>query len=114
EIRLESAPGEGSTFTLYLPLAYITAEPPGPSPEARGGEEGDGGSGDGRKGTGEAALEAAGAPARAGARGERLATAAAPAPQSPRTVISVPAIEDDRHSIQPDDRALLIVEDDLA
>jgi HAMP domain-containing protein/CheY-like chemotaxis protein/signal transduction histidine kinase len=76
EIQLKSTPGEGSTFTLYLPLHY-----------------------DGS------------------ASGSRQAGALhAPAPLAPRlgangADIPEPVL-DDRSSLAPDDRTLLIVEDD--
>ena len=101
EIRLVSAPGKGSIFTLYLPQTYI------------------------------------------GSRSTRLRTAAEMALQNPPNVqlnelfleagpmhlpaepdeeteereqetLSLNEAQDDRDSIQPDDRVLLIVENDLA
>jgi CheY-like chemotaxis protein/signal transduction histidine kinase len=77
EIQLRSVPGQGSTFTLYLPLKYV-----GPAAEQRA------------------------APARGLNGSSQLATA--------RLVDQAPEqLPDDRASIQPGDRTLLIVEDDL-
>ena len=85
EIRLVSAVGQGSTFTLYLPQTY--APLPG-RPE---------GGGFGR---------ATGGEPRA-ARGSGGTVEADPAQ------LERGAVNDDRDAIQPGDRALLIVEDDV-
>ena len=78
EIQLRSKPGVGSTFTLYLPLAYIGPATPGRF----------------------AGIEAA-----------PRTDAALPTPvrlaERPQE-----AVADDRHSIEPGDTVLLIVEDD--
>jgi signal transduction histidine kinase/DNA-binding response OmpR family regulator len=81
EIRLTSATGKGSTFTLYLPLVY--AQPKGPRKPA------------------ELPLPPP-VP-----RSEVLA----PEPAAPALVNEV---GDDRQAVQPGDRTLLIVENDLA
>jgi len=101
EIRLVSAPGKGSTFTLYLPQTYI-------SPVPNGWESGNGaafrssiGSSDGANGT------------------ERVAAyglAAVVAEQitfDPALLVHV-EVGDDRDVIKPGDRVLLIIEDDIA
>ncbi|MEZ4408691.1 MAG: response regulator [Polyangiales bacterium] len=96
EIRVDSAPGQGSVFTLFLPRTYVAQE--------------------------SSAAERAEAP--------RAARPALPAPiaQEPPDVgapplpvetapgaLSVPAeMPDDRDSILPGDRVLLIIEDDEA
>jgi len=92
EIHVESTPGEGSTFTLFLPERYVEV---------------------GQATTGAELLEAVTA-------GISPATAAhLPAPQAdgsepeldPALLISG-EIADDRESIEPGDRVVLIVEDD--
>jgi CheY-like chemotaxis protein len=89
EIRLVSTVGQGSTFTLYLPQAY--ARLPGRS----GGESSGGVFG---QATG-------GEPRVAGGSG-----GAAEAEPSP---LERGEVNDDRDTIQPADRVLLIVEDDV-
>jgi HAMP domain-containing protein/CheY-like chemotaxis protein/signal transduction histidine kinase len=78
EIQLRSKPGVGSTFTLYLPLAYIGPATPGRF----------------------AGIETAPRTDTALPTPVRLAER----PQE--------AVADDRHSIEPGDTVLLIVEDD--
>jgi signal transduction histidine kinase/CheY-like chemotaxis protein len=83
EIKLLSSPGRGSTFTLYLPLAYT------PRPAAR-----------------KAAPEAAPAP-------PPPPVADAPSPAEAETRALVNEAGDDRDSIRAGDRVVLIVENDL-
>ncbi|HXI36436.1 MAG TPA: ATP-binding protein, partial [Burkholderiales bacterium] len=93
EIRLVSAPGSGSTFTLYLPQSYLQRT-------VRGGRQ----------------------PAISGYLAERVALplAAVAAPQDnpiyeeQEAVVERNEAGDDRGDISPGDHTLLIVENDLA
>jgi CheY-like chemotaxis protein len=86
EIRLESVPGLGSTFTLYLPLIYPMAPAAAPSVEV--------------------------SPTDA----ENAETAAKVVPAPTSRVMLAPVVEraisDDRGTIEQGDRILLIAEDD--
>jgi len=92
EIRLSSEPGLGSTFTLYLPLTCQGLELPESDPAAS------------HRGTTAAVLPAAFGAARA----PKPARAAAPSAFAPSE-----GAADDRDQIGPEDRVLMIVEDDL-
>ncbi|MFP5348880.1 MAG: response regulator, partial [Gammaproteobacteria bacterium] len=102
EIRLISTPGKGSTFTLYLPQSYA------PPRSAR------------KSVLGESAKHAAFTP-RLVHTAEKLASAKLDAPIDvpvlfPPDVPPPPMVneaDDDRDAIQPGDRVLLIVENDI-
>ena len=95
EIRLQSAPGMGSTFTLYLPQIYVACsrrqerDAPRTPQSTAGADDG---------------LEAADA--------DRWTSFCRRRRPRPRRSCEDLAIDDDRNLIQPGDPVLLIVEDD--
>ena len=92
EIRLQSAPGVGSTFTLYLPQAYVT---PAPLPRSE-------------------ALHATPVLLEAAAQPENQLDVIFPsAPLKDEELVEDLVIDDDRNLIQSGDAVLLIVEDDM-
>jgi HAMP domain-containing protein/CheY-like chemotaxis protein/signal transduction histidine kinase len=95
EIRMTSAPGEGSTFTLYLPL-YFTPTP---------------GRGDGSD-SGQAAFNLSQRSSLARSGESLVSSAADPLINLDSSLLLHGEIADDREAIEPGDRVLLIVEDD--
>ncbi|HTP87455.1 MAG TPA: HAMP domain-containing protein [Bryobacteraceae bacterium] len=96
EIRLQSAPGLGSTFTLYLPQSYVAPVAvlkPDVQPRPAEIWAGDG--------------------AMASPLDEALDIILPAPPSTPAAVVHDIDLEDDRHVIQPGDPVLLIVEDDV-
>jgi CheY-like chemotaxis protein/HAMP domain-containing protein/putative methionine-R-sulfoxide reductase with GAF domain len=108
EIRLQSDPGRGSVFTLYLPAAYVGSSGGGrpaprlPQPVTRSAPQ----LSEGRA----APSPAAAAPATraSGAPG------AGPAPRYDDEEEGEAFVDDDRADVRPGDRVLLVVEDDEA
>jgi signal transduction histidine kinase/CheY-like chemotaxis protein/HAMP domain-containing protein len=86
EIRVTSAVGKGSTFTLYLPQAY-----PFPAPEAPGPR-----------------------PGRPLHEGTPRRAPEPPGGDAGPSELPVPGVRDDRDALQPGDRVLLIVENDAS
>src|SRR5207253_2144422 len=101
EIRLQSAPGVGSTFTLFLPQTYAA-----PVSAARIDAQGTAQRADSRP----VRMPADGA----SVSGEDTADLFLPVPSSASAaVVHDVEIDDDRDLIQPGDPALLIIEDDV-
>jgi HAMP domain-containing protein/signal transduction histidine kinase/DNA-binding response OmpR family regulator len=99
EIRLQSTPGVGSTFTLYLPQTYVAqvSTVKGESPQIA-----------------PAADLARTVVIGESASGEEIVDLILPPPSAtPAVVVHDIEIDDDRHLIQPGDPVLLIVEDDV-
>src|SRR5262249_12795765 len=76
EIQLDSIVGEGSLFTLYLPLSFVTVKK-------------------GRRAT------------------PQVEDLTAPGKIEPEPLVVQSVLDDDRSNLEPDDRTLLIIEDDV-
>ncbi|HLK47042.1 MAG TPA: HAMP domain-containing protein [Bryobacteraceae bacterium] len=102
EIRLQSTPGIGSSFTLYLPQTYVAMVT---MPKAEGQRPAQDG-----EGVRPAALVEM---TEALAADQPLDMILPTAASSPIAVVHDIEIDDDRNLIQPGDAVLLIVEDDI-
>ncbi len=96
EIRLQSAPGAGSTFTLYLPQMYVS-QPQLPKNEALGAAP--------------ALLEQSAAPSNGTQQAVDLILPSAPLNDDELAEDLV--LDDDRNRIEPGDPVLLVIEDDV-
>ena len=105
-IRVQSEPDQGSTFTLYLPVSY--------SPPSEGGGGGGAGRPAGPKRTGPADLNAlASEISNLQSQIPDRAHAAPPSTISHQpSTLDLAGFDDDRPTLAPGDRVLLIVEDD--
>ncbi|HEX5316933.1 MAG TPA: ATP-binding protein, partial [Candidatus Kapabacteria bacterium] len=105
EIRLESKPGEGSTFTLYIPASYIPTTIGLNEPEQLNGTEINGMNGS-TPHNGHSVVES----------GHQIRSTRPKEQQQPglepKEAPAKDEISDDRDSIQPGDRTLLVIEDD--
>jgi len=99
EIRVESTSGEGSTFTLFLP-GKVPEQPTAPTELQHAGRDA------GRLVSRARASE--GASAQPWDQGGGAAVAAAPV--TPR--LPAPEVDDDRDTVEPGDRVVLIIEND--
>jgi HAMP domain-containing protein/signal transduction histidine kinase/DNA-binding response OmpR family regulator len=106
EIRVESTEGKGSTFTLYLPASGAGIRDSG-----FGNRE----SGIGNRGVPERVAQS---PSLRPSPGTGVALIA-PEPERlrptiPRSRVPIPAFDDDRDSIEPGDRVVLVIENDTS
>jgi len=108
EIRLNSTPGEGSTFTLYLPEAY---------PHRSGRSNTQVSAADVTNAIVQPVVHDSGEPDRGPSRGSdertKAYTTPALAAAGPLPTVFVDEVGDDRDNLQPGDKVLLIVENDL-
>jgi CheY-like chemotaxis protein/HAMP domain-containing protein/GAF domain-containing protein len=114
EIRLVSTPGEGSTFTLYLPQSYTQTPRSRAITFTERLNESMGGDGSGGRGaTPELIPRTAEEAVAAAASASATATAIRSTALDPE-LSHASDVADDRSDIQADDQVLLIVEDDPA
>jgi CheY-like chemotaxis protein/two-component sensor histidine kinase len=98
EIRLQSAPGAGSTFTLYLPQVYGATTQPSKEPRSSAALS-------------PISIPGAVEPVHAS---KPMLDVILPAPVStPTTLVEDLVVDDDRNLVQPGDPVLLIIEDDV-
>src|SRR5262249_21028572 len=100
EIRVQSVPGEGSTFTLYLPPVYVTPAPRPAAPAAAAHS---------------AAVDRVAAarkadPTRPSAPATTTVSVHTAPPETEASSAPRPEVFGDRASIRPGDRVILIVE----